>query len=149
MVDELVSACAKKAAQNNMEKTNKNKILVVEDEQQILDGYSIALENEGFAVLKAENGQIGLDAALKEEPDLILLDIIMPVMDGLTMLQKLREKNDYGKNVSVILLTNLSAGQEDIVKKVAETAPVYYIAKADFTFRQVVDKIKEVLASKH
>lgn len=132
-----------------MEQKNKNKILIVEDEQLISEGYSIALKKEGFDVIKAENGQIGLDLALSEEPRLILLDILMPVMDGLTMLQKLREKNDYGKKVSVIMLTNLSANKEDIVKKVVEIEPVYYIVKADFTFRQVVDKIKEVLASKH
>ena len=131
-----------------MEQINGKKILIIDDDTNIVEGYSIALANEGFTVLKAENGQIGLDMAIAEQPDLILLDINMPVMDGLTMLQKLRDKNDYGKKALVMLLTNLSADKEDIIKKIAETTPVYYIVKADYTFRQVVDKVKEVLASK-
>lgn len=128
-----------------MEQKN-NKILIIDDDANIVEGYSISLTNEGFNVLKAENGQIGLDLALKEKPDLILLDINMPIMDGLTMLQKLREANEYGKNASVIMLTNLSADKEYIISKIVETTPVYYIVKADYTFRQVVDKIKEVLS---
>jgi len=126
----------------------KIKILIVEDEPLSREGYAMALAAEGFLSLKAEDGQEGFNVALRENPDLILLDILMPVMDGLTMLQKLRQADDYGKNVPVILLTNLSANKEDIVRKITETGPAYYIVKSDFTFRQVVEKIKEVLARK-
>ena len=130
-----------------MKKANKTKILIVEDDPTLLEGYGEAIASNGFLALKAKNGQEGLEIALREKPDLILLDILMPIMDGLTALQKLRQENEYGKNVPVILLTNLSANSEDIVENVAETKPAYYIAKADLTFRQVVEKIKELLAS--
>jgi len=62
------------------------------------------------------------------------------------MLKKLREGDEYEKNVPVILLTNLSADSEDIIKKVAETKPAYYIVKASFTIPQIIKKVKEILA---
>ncbi len=129
-----------------MAKKNKIKILIVEDEPEILDGYVKTINANGFLTLTAKHGLEGLNVALVEEPALILSDILMPVMDGLSMLRRLRNENEYGKKVPVILLTNLSADKEDIVKKVAEIGPAYYIVKADFTFREVVEKIKEVLA---
>jgi DNA-binding response OmpR family regulator len=132
-----------------MNQENKIKILIVEDDLLLLEGYAVTLKSEGFSVLKAKDGQEGLEVALKEKPDLILADILMPVMDGFEMLKELRQEQDYGKNVPVILLTNLSADNEDVVKKIAESAPAYFIVKSDLTFRKVVEKIKEVLAHKH
>lgn len=126
----------------------KKKVLIVEDEDTLADGYSLALVSQGFYAFRAKNGSEGLDMALKIKPDLILLDILMPVMDGLTMLSQLRQKNDYGKKVPVILLTNLNPDKEEIISKVAETGPSYYIVKVDCTFRQVVDKIQEILKGK-
>ena len=126
-----------------MEKTSKKKILIVDDDFFIRDIYSTVLKSEGFEVIMAENGKEGLKKTLSEIPDLILLDVLMPIEDGLTMLQKLRERNDYGKKVPVILLTNLSAGNEDIIRKIAKTEPVYYIVKASLTPHQVVEKVKE------
>lgn len=123
----------------------KNKILIVEDDRLLQDGYALALQAENFQVLRANDGQEGLELALKEKPDLILLDILMPIMDGLQMLEELRKDESYGKKASVVLLTNLSATNEDIVKKVAQTGPMYYIVKSSLTFREVVEKIKEVL----
>ncbi len=122
---------------------NTKTILIVEDDLAIIDIYSTALSVEGFEVFTAVNGEEGLQKALAETPDLILLDILMPVMDGLTMLQKLREENDYGKKVAVILLTNLSAGNEDIIKKIAETEPIYYIVKNSLTIKELVEKVKD------
>ena len=87
----------------------KQTILIVEDELPLLKVYADRFSDEGFLVLKANNGQEGLDLAIKEKPDLILLDILMPVMDGLTMMQKLRENTTWGKTVPIMLLTNLSA----------------------------------------
>ena len=67
------------------------KILIVEDELSLREALAKKLVSENFEVLEAENGQIGLEVATREKPDLILLDIIMPVMDGMTMLKKLKE----------------------------------------------------------
>jgi len=129
-------------------KEKKNKILVAEDELACRNAFSAILRSEGFLVIEAKDGQEGFNLALKEKPDLILLDILMPVMDGLTMLQKLRQSGEYGEAVPVILLTNLSADKEDIIEKVAETGPVFYMVKVEFTLQQVVERIKEVLAQK-
>ncbi len=121
------------------------KILIVDDDMSILDIYSTALRLHEYSVCTATNGQEGLDIALVENPDLILLDIAMPVMDGLAMLQKLRKESEWGKSVPVILLTGLSADKEEIVRKVAETAPLQYIVKGSLNINQVVDRVKEVL----
>ena len=129
-----------------MPNKNKKKILVIDDDPSVLDMYLIALKSAGFEVLSAPNGKEGLKKAISKTPDLILLDILMPVMDGFSMLQKLRSENEYGKNVPVILLTNLSAGgKEDIIEKIAKTEPVNYIVKISVTPEEVVKKIKERL----
>ena len=123
-------------------------VLVVDDTPDNLSLMS-GLLKDLYKVKVANNGEKALQIAGSEAPpDLILLDISMPVMDGLTMLQKLREANEYGKNVPVIFLTNLSASNEDIVRKVAETEPAYYMVKTSTTPEEVVEKIKERLSRK-
>src|SRR3990167_10306088 len=88
------------------------KVLIVEDEAPLRNAVTDILTFEGFTVFQGKNGQEGLDIALKEHPDLILLDLMMPVMDGLTMLGKLRQDPDWGKDASVILLTNINDPQK-------------------------------------
>ena len=124
------------------------KILVVEDEPSILEGYLMVLYSKDFNVFEARNGFEGLTIALRERPDIILSDIIMPVMDGLEMLQKLREGDDYSKKVPVVMLTNLDISIAKIEEKIPEPGPVYYILKSDFNFRQIAEKIEEILAQK-
>ena len=131
-----------------MSEDKKKKILIVEDEVIISKTYADELRDQGFLVIIAPNGKDGLDIALHEKPDLILLDILMPVMDGLTMMQKLREKDLYGKNVPIILLTNLSASEEKIMQAITKNEPAYYLVKSDWDLSAVVDKIKERLARK-
>jgi DNA-binding response OmpR family regulator len=84
-----------------------NKILIVDDEPALLNALVDKFTRSGFEVLIAKNGKEGLKSACKNHPDLILLDVVMPVMDGFTMLYKLRSCK-WGKNIKVILLTNLS-----------------------------------------
>ncbi len=131
-----------------MNEFEKTKILVVEDETLINKVYAEELRDHGFTVLSATNGQDGLELALKEKPDIILLDILMPVMDGLTMMSQLREVNAYGKNVPVIFLTNLSAGEEEIMKAIIKDQPAYYLVKSDWKLSDVVEKIKERISRK-
>src|SRR3990167_4592814 len=128
-----------------MAEDEKIKILIVEDEEVICKAYADELRDEGFAILIAKNGQVGLELALREKPDLILLDILMPIMDGLTMMNTLRQKDLYGKNVPIILLTNLSASEEKIMKAIEKNEPAYYLVKSDWNLSQVVEKIKERL----
>src|SRR5882762_3651138 len=82
-------------------------VLIIEDEQSILRLLSDELKRGGYGVTTAMDGVAGLEKALSEHPDIILLDIIMPKMDGITMLKKLREQDDWGKIVPVIILSNL------------------------------------------
>ncbi|OGE87883.1 MAG: hypothetical protein A3J07_04205 [Candidatus Doudnabacteria bacterium RIFCSPLOWO2_02_FULL_49_13] len=127
----------------------KIKILIVEDEEIIRKLYVEELRDQGFFMLAATNGKEGLEIALREKPDLILLDILMPVMSGLEMMDKLRaEGGQYGKTVSIILLTNLSASEEKIMQGVAKNEPAYYLIKSDWNLSDVVEKIKERLARK-
>lgn len=131
-----------------MTENKKTKILIVEDELVINKAYADELRDEGFLVLTATNGRDGLELALREKPDLILLDILMPIMDGLIMMDKLREKDLYGKNVPIILLTNLSASEEKIIQAITKNEPAYYLVKSDWDLSQVLEKIKERLARK-
>lgn len=127
-------------------KTNKMRILVVEDDEDTRDIYCKALSMNGFEAICAVNGKEGLEKAVKEIPNLILLDILMPVMDGFTMLKELRKEKEPVKNIPVIMLTNLSADSDDIVTKVVNTEPIYYLVKASISVMQLVDKVKEFLA---
>ncbi len=129
-----------------MTEDKKTKILIVEDEAVICKAYADELRDENFLVLTAMNGRDGLELAFREKPDFILLDILMPIMDGLTMMDKLREKDLYGKNVPIILLTNLSASEDKIIKAITKNEPAYYLVKSDWNLSDVVEKIKERLA---
>lgn len=120
----------------------KKRILVVEDEELLLRALSDKLKREGFEVLEASNGKDGLEIALTEQPNLILLDMVMPVMDGITMLKALRNY-DAGKIIPVIVLTNLTDAdieEEAVGRKVAD-----YLVKADWRISDVVKKIREKL----
>ena len=120
-------------------------ILIIEDEKSLREALAEKLKHEGYATLEAVDGEEGLTAALGNTPALILLDILMPKMDGLTMLKELRKANNYGKNVPVIILTNLSADNEKTVSSVLETEPSYYLVKADWKIQEVIDTVKEHL----
>lgn len=120
------------------------KILIIEDERAYLILLSSQLTENGYTVVEAKDGQEGLLKAKKENPDLILLDIIMPVMDGLVMLELLR-KQEIDKKTKVIMLTNLEP-DDKIIGKIVTNQPSYYFVKSDIKFNDLLDKIKELLA---
>ncbi len=125
----------------------KRKILVVEDDQPMAHALELKLSHAEFTVLKAENGKVGLEVALREHPELILLDLLMPVMDGMTMLKKLREENEWGKNVPVIILTNLTGADDERNANVSKMNPAYYLVKTDWKIDDVLQKVKERLTA--
>ncbi len=129
-----------------MTKDKKQTILIVEDEPALLKAYVEQFTDEGFLVLSANNGQEGYEEALKGKPDILLLDILMPVMDGLTMMQNLRENKAWDKTVPIVFLTNLSANEERIMKIITENKPAYYFSKSSLTLQAIVETIKEKLA---
>ncbi len=116
------------------------KVLIVEDEAPLRNAVSDILSFEGFTVFQGKNGQEGLDLAIKEHPDLILLDLMMPIMDGLTMLEKLRQDQEYGKNAAVILLTNINDPEK--VAQATEAGSYDFLVKSDWNIEDVVKKIK-------
>ncbi len=115
------------------------KILIVDDTKSYLFILSETLRDAGFIVVTAGNGEEGLSAVDEEKPDLILLDITMPKMDGITMAKKLRESN---MQVPIIFLTNMSDIEH--VSEAAETA-TDYIVKADTSADDIVVRVKEKL----
>ncbi len=121
---------------------NASKILIIEDDSFISDMYKIKLESEGFDVNVAPDGIQGLEEAGKWHPDLILLDIVMPKMDGFTVLQNLKQQ-PATQGVPVVMLTNL--GQRDSVERGLKLGAKDYIIKAHFTPLEVVEKVKEFL----
>jgi len=122
--------------------SDKIKILLVEDDSFLLSMYGTKFELEGFKVIMAEDGEKAVRLALKEKPDIILLDIILPKMNGFEVLRQLKAEPATAV-IPVILLTNLSQ-KEDIEKGLAMGAQDYLI-KAHFMPSEVVDKIKKVL----
>ncbi len=121
----------------------KNKILIIEDDTFISDMYRMKLESEGFNVRIAEDGKKGLEEVNREKPDLVLLDVVMPRMDGFGVLQTIKEDPEV-QDVKVVLLTNL--GQKESVEKGLELGALDYIIKAHFTPAEVVEKVKEILS---
>ncbi|MCA9355876.1 response regulator [Candidatus Kaiserbacteria bacterium] len=117
-------------------------ILIVEDEPDIREAISEAITESGFRVSIAENGSVGLRVAIKEKPDLILLDIIMPIMDGHEMLKKLRQ-DPWGKSVKVVMLTSM----DDInnIGSAHEGKITDYIIKAHSSLDEIVKKVREVI----
>jgi DNA-binding response OmpR family regulator len=128
-----------------MNKINKKVlILVVEDEKILVNTLEEKLLAEGFDVIKAYNGIDGFALALNEHPNLILLDLLMPKMDGMSMLKELR-KDEWGKNVPVIILTNLSASDEERNRDITKFEPSYYFMKTDKSLDEIIEKVKEIL----
>ena len=123
-------------------KDGKTKILLVGDDPFLSSMYSTKFELENFAVLAAEDGEKGLKLALAERPDIILLDILMPKMNGFEVLEKLKE-NKETDSIPVILLTNLN--QKDEIEKGLSLGANDYLIKAHFMPSEVVDKIKKVI----
>ena len=123
---------------------DNKKILIVEDEEAMQKVISEAFSNQEFTTLTANDGEEGLAVSLKEHPDLILLDILMPKMDGMIMLQKLRQ-DEWGKGVPVIILTNVNPSANSVINSVLENNPAYYLVKSDVKLEGIVDRVKEVL----
>lgn len=120
----------------------KTKVLIVEDEKMLCDMYKTKFEMEGYDVVQALDGKEGIEKAKVEKPDVILLDIIMPKLDGFGALQTLKKDADT-KGIPVLLLTNL--GQEDDVKKGKTLGAADYFVKANHSPADVVDKVRGVL----
>jgi DNA-binding response OmpR family regulator len=120
-----------------------NTILIIDDEPSLLSALVDEFTRSGFNVLTAENGEDGLKTAFKNHPNIILLDVVMPVMDGLTVLNKLRS-DVWGKKAKVILLTNLSDPGK-ITKHVTQKVSGCLV-KSDSSIQYIVKQVKRKLS---
>jgi DNA-binding response OmpR family regulator len=125
-----------------MAKSKEIKILIIEDDLFLLGMYATKFELEGLTVFTADTGEKGLTISSKEKPDVILLDIILPGIDGFEVLKALKSDKNT-KNIPVILLTNLS--QKNEVERGLSLGAVDYLIKAHFMPSEVVDKIKKII----
>lgn len=120
------------------------KIAIIEDDPAISQMYRFKFEAEGYEVETAGNGKLGLGLAQKMKPDIILLDLMMPEMNGDEMLEKMRATK-WGENIKVVVLTN--KGEQEIPDKVRQLNVSAVILKADMTPRQVAELVKKQLAA--
>ena len=125
-----------------MAKTKK--ILIVEDEPSLLEVLSRRFAKENITVLSARNGKEGLELALKEKPDLILLDIVMPSMSGLTMAEKLRQ-DKWGKNAKVMVLSNVNDTRK--TQRALKNGIEDFFVKSDWRLEDIVEQVRDRLVS--
>jgi DNA-binding response OmpR family regulator len=124
--------------------SQNKKVLVVDDEKVLLELLLSKIGQAGFIAIGARDGDEGLQKASAEHPDLILLDIIMPKMDGITMLKKLRE-DAWGKTAAVIVLSNLNTAE--MVEKSLENGVYDYLVKVDYSLDDLVAIVKKKLGA--
>jgi DNA-binding response OmpR family regulator len=124
----------------------KNSILIVEDESSLRGALVDKFTREAFMVYEAKDGEVGLETALAHQPDVILLDMMMPKMDGISLLRQLRHKNEWGKRVPVLLLTNVSSDDKRMLKEVAEDGLVNYLVKSDWSISMLVKRVRDAIA---
>lgn len=126
-----------------MVNTDKTHVLLVEDDVFLAQIYQKKFEMEGFKVSVSENGEKGLADIKKKLPDVVLLDVLLPKLDGFAVLERLKSDPGPARNIPVILLTNL--GQRDDVDKGLAQGAADYLIKAHFKPSEVVAKVKKVL----
>ncbi len=142
-VDEQIKP---RESEDNIEKLGI-KVLLVEDDHFLREICTKKLVREGFTVFEAIDGERALKEMEKIKPDIVLLDIILPAIDGFEVLRKIRSySNEKTKKTPVIMLSNL--GQKDDIKKAMDLGADNYLVKAHFTTEEIVGKIKETLNKK-
>jgi len=118
------------------------RILFIEDEAALQKTFGDILKSEGFEVISALNGETGLNLAKKENPDLILLDLILPKIHGLDVLKEIKQ-NENTKNIPVIVLTNIESIEK--IDEALELGATTYLVKSDYSLEDVIAKIKKAL----
>ncbi len=119
-----------------------NKILIVEDDRFLVKAYQIKFKKAGFEIITAANGQTGLEMIKKEAPALVILDLMLPKMNGFEVL-KILKADEKTKHIPVLILSNL--GQESDKEKALAWGAAEYLVKTDYKLEEIVEKIKEHL----
>ena len=126
----------------------KKKLLIIEDDQMLIRMYRIKLEQEGFETAVVNNGFEGLKKLEQNEYDLIILDLMMPTMDGFKMLEEYNKSNKYNK-APIIVLSNLGQKEDLELAFALGIKEDQYIVKANMTPLEVVEKIQTTLKEDH
>lgn len=119
------------------------KILIIEDNESYLSILAQKLTLEEFEVATAKDGEEGLKKATDDQPDIILIDLLLPKLNGIQIMEELR-KSDWGKNVPLIILTNVNPDDE-ILQTIMKNKPTYYLVKPEVKLEDIVEKIKNIL----
>jgi DNA-binding response OmpR family regulator len=128
-----------------MPKIEKKKVLIIEDEQTLIKALEAAVGEENISLAVAVDGESGLELAKVFRPDIILLDIILPKLNGFEVLKQLK-KNKATAGIPVLILSNL--GDETDIAKGIEGGAVGYLVKANYKIEEVIQKIREILKQK-
>lgn len=120
----------------------EKKILIIEDDYYLRDLMARQLLIEGFKVVGAEDGETGLEKAASEKPDLILLDLILPGIDGYEVLEKLKSNPELSK-ITVVIVSNLA--QKSDIEKGLKMGAAEYLVKFDHTPEEVAKKVKKII----
>lgn len=122
-------------------------VLIIDDDELVRRLYSTKFKKAGVAVLEAGGGKAGLAAAQESKPDLILLDIVMPDMNGYEVLKQLRASGDWGAKVPVIILTNDKLSEDELAS-ITTSKPSYFLAKTSSMPEDVLAKVQEILGDR-
>ncbi len=123
----------------------KKKILIIEDDKILADMYAVKFDKVGYEVVETQNGIEGLNLAKTINPDVVLLDVILPEMDGFSILIELKKEKNT-KKLPVILLTNL--GQQGDIEKGKLLGATDYLTKSNTTPAEVIERVKKILDKK-
>ncbi len=123
----------------------KKRVLIVEDDQALINLYDKKFSNSGYEVIRAEDGQQGVEKAEAEHPDVILLDIMLPIMNGFEVLKRLKKSNAIDK-IPVVILSNY--GETKNVTEGLVSGAVEYLIKVEHTPEEVVNIVDDALAEK-
>lgn len=119
------------------------KILIIEDNESYLSILTQKFTYEEFEVITAKDGEEGLKKALDNKPDIILLDLLLPKKNGIQITEELRKNNEWGKNVPLVILTNINPDDE-ILQIIMKNKPAYYLVKPEVKLKDIVEKIKSL-----
>lgn len=125
--------------------TQNHSVLIVEDEISIRTALADRLRREGFIVLEAPDGEAGLTSARDLHPALIILDVMMPKMDGMAMLMALRHEGGWAQTVPVIVLTNLGSDDAEHTREIKEDPATDYYLKSNISLRDIVTIVRSKL----
>ena len=126
----------------NQGPSSGKKILIIEDDRFLRELITRKLSDEGFVVIEAVDGEEGIKKVKEKKPDLILLDLILPSIDGFEVLSQIKKEESL-KSIPVIILSNL--GQKEEVEKGLKLGAIDYLIKAHFTPGEIIEKIKNNL----